>query len=82
MVYTLVNDIVHLNLNSIFNILNAITTKYRCLAYKNKKNLVFVLRMFSHVGRFSCCTTCFMFLLRLALADKKTKQSRWAALLQ
>ena len=34
MVYTFVNNIVHLNLNSIFNILNAITTKYRLLAYK------------------------------------------------
>ena len=35
MVYTFVNNIAYLNLNSIFNILNAITTKYRFLAYKN-----------------------------------------------
>ena len=35
MVYTFVNNIEYLNLNSIFNILNAITTKYRFLAYKN-----------------------------------------------
>ena len=35
MVYNFVYDIVYLNLNSIFNILNAITTKYRFLAYKN-----------------------------------------------
>ena len=34
MVYTIVNNIVNLNLNSIFNILNAITTTYRFLAYK------------------------------------------------
>ena len=34
MVYTFVIDIVCLNLNSIFNILNAIMTKYRFLAYK------------------------------------------------
>ena len=33
-VYTVVNNIVNLNLNSIYNILNAITTKYRFLAYK------------------------------------------------
>ena len=35
MVYTFVNNIVYMNLNSIFNILNAITTKYQVLAYKN-----------------------------------------------
>ena len=35
MVYTFVIDIVYLNSNSIFNILNAITTKYGFLAYKN-----------------------------------------------
>ena len=35
MLYTFVIDIVYLNLISIFNILNAITTKYRFLAYKN-----------------------------------------------
>ena len=34
MVYTFVIDTAYLNLNSIFNILNAITTKYRFLAYK------------------------------------------------
>ena len=35
MAYKFVINIVYLNLNSIFNILNAITTKYRFLAYKN-----------------------------------------------
>ena len=35
MAYTFVINIVYMNLNSIFNILNAITTKYRFLAYKN-----------------------------------------------
>ena len=37
MVYTFVINIVYLNLNSIINILNAITTKYRFLANKNIK---------------------------------------------
>ena len=35
MAYTFVIDIVYLNLNSIFNIFSAITTKYRFLANKN-----------------------------------------------
>ena len=35
MVYTFVIDIVYLNFNSIFNIVNAITTKTQFLAYKN-----------------------------------------------
>ena len=35
MVYTFVIDILYLNLNFIFDILNTITTKYRFLAYKN-----------------------------------------------
>ena len=35
MVYTFVIDIVYLNLNAIFNILNEMTTKYRFLVYKN-----------------------------------------------
>ena len=35
MVYTFVIDIVYLNLNSIFNILNAVTIKYRFLANNN-----------------------------------------------
>ena len=35
MVYTFVIDILYLNVNFIFNILNAITTKYQFLAYKN-----------------------------------------------
>ena len=35
--YTFVITIVYFNLNSIFNILNAITTKYRFLANKNNK---------------------------------------------
>ena len=35
MVYTVVDNIVYWNLNSIFNILNATTTKYRFFAYKN-----------------------------------------------
>ena len=34
-VYTFVSNIAYMNLNSIFNILNAITTKYLFLAYKN-----------------------------------------------
>ena len=38
MVYTFVMNIVYLNLNSIFTILNAITTKYRFLANKNTKS--------------------------------------------
>ena len=37
MVHTFVIDIVYLNLNSIFNILNAITTKHRFLANKTLK---------------------------------------------
>ena len=49
MVYTFVFDMVYLNLNSIFNILNAITTKYRFLANKNTKcwklSLVIFLRV-------------------------------------
>ena len=35
MVYTFVISIVYLNLNSIFNMLGAITTKYQFLANKN-----------------------------------------------
>ena len=35
MVYTFIINSVYLKLNSIFNVLNAITTKYRFLAYKN-----------------------------------------------
>ena len=38
MAYTFVINIVYLNLNSIFNILNAIMMKYRFLA--NKKGLI------------------------------------------
>ena len=38
MVYVFVIDIVYLNLNSNFNSLNAITTKYPFLAYKNTFN--------------------------------------------
>ena len=48
MVYTFVIATVYLNLISIFNILNAITTKYRFLAYENtyfwKLSLVIFLR--------------------------------------
>ena len=35
MVYTFAINIVYLNLNSIFNILNAVMTKYRFLANKH-----------------------------------------------
>ena len=35
MVYTFIIDIVYLNLNSIFNILNSNMTKCQFLAYKN-----------------------------------------------
>ena len=38
MVYTFVTNIEYLNMNSIFNILNAITTKYRFFANKNHLN--------------------------------------------
>ena len=48
MVYIFVIDILCLNLNFIFNILNAIMTKHRLLAYKNtefwKLSLVIFLR--------------------------------------
>ena len=37
MVCNFVINIVYLNMNSIFNMLNAITTKYRFLANKNTK---------------------------------------------
>jgi len=37
MVYTFVINIVYLNWNFIFNILNAITTEYRVLANNNTK---------------------------------------------
>ena len=37
MFYTFVINIIYLNLKSIFNILNAITMKYRILANKNTK---------------------------------------------
>ena len=51
MVYTFVNNIVYLNLNSIFNILNAIATKYGFLANENTKcwklSLVIFLRFWS-----------------------------------
>ena len=39
MAYTFVFNILYLNLNSIFNISNAITTKYQFLAYKKNKIL-------------------------------------------
>jgi len=46
MVYTFVTNIVYLNFNSIFNILNAIMTNYRFLSFDDL-NLIF-LNFFSY----------------------------------
>ena len=46
MIYSSIINIVHLNLNPIFNILNAIMTKYRSLANENTKFWKLILVIF------------------------------------
>ena len=70
MVYTFVNNIVYLNLNSIFNILNAIMTKYRFLAYKNTIFLKLSLVIFLRFWRFEP-----HFLINFFLLKKRAYQS-------